>query len=66
MPSGGDSRAYFDGLRAQQAADEAERKRRHGPAARDLAAYLREQDPQTASGYQDCVEQWLRDNGGTQ
>jgi hypothetical protein len=44
--------------------EEAQRKARHGDAARDLAAYLRERDPETASDYEDAVEQWLRDNGG--
>jgi hypothetical protein len=48
----------------KQQAAEARRRHRNGRVARDLAAYINERDPYTASDFQDTVEQWLRDNGG--
>jgi len=54
---------YESGYEAQQR-HEAEARAKFGPAARDLAAYIRECNPDTASDFEGVVEQWIRDHGG--
>jgi hypothetical protein len=56
--------AYWAQVHAEQEAKKADAARRFGPAAQDLADYIAECDPDSASDFEGVVEQWISEHGG--